>query len=161
MSTHPSDATTSSSPSLSEAPKGHPGHPGTSPSPTTSALPQPPDEAALEQFKNDVRMWLELDASIRQLQTSLRDRKKARNVLHERIMRFMGQHNIEDLNTRECRLRYKISYVRSSLSQQAIKERIQSFFNNTAVAQALQAAIFGVRERQERHSLLRLQPRGT
>jgi hypothetical protein len=120
-------------------------------------MPLPPDDVALEEFKNDVRMWLELDSSIRQLQASLKERRRAKTVLHQRIMRFMSQHNIEDLNTRECRLRYRISYVRASLSQQAIKERIQSFFEtNTTVAQSLQTAIFGARERQERHSLLRL-----
>jgi len=116
-----------------------------------------PDADALNDFKHDVRMWLELDNTIRRLQALLKERRHARMMLHERITRFMRDHNIEDLNTRECRLRYHVSYVRSPLSQQVIRDRINAFFQDNAhVAQALQGAVFGTRERKEQRSLRRL-----
>ncbi len=137
--------------------------------PATLALPtalmpssdaSSPDEDALNDFKNDVRMWLELDGTIRRLQTALKERRAARTALHDRITRFMNEFNIEDLNTREGRLRYHVTYVRTPLSQQVIRDRINSFFQNNAnIAQALQGAVFGVRERKEHRALRRLTSR--
>ncbi len=69
----------------------------------------------------------------------------------------MSQYNIEDLNTKDGRLRYRVTYVRSPLSHTAIKERISSYFaSDAAAAQELQGAVFGNRERAEKTSLRRL-----
>jgi len=110
----------------------------------------------LEEFKSDVRTWIELDDSIKTLQTSIKERKYAKKHLTNRIIEFMDHHDIEDLNTRSGRIRHKTTYVRTPLSQNIIKTRIESFFNsNEKVATDLLATVFN-RERSEKHSLRRI-----
>lgn len=115
------------------------------------------DDPELEAFKRDVRTWLELDDSIRRMQAAVRDRRAMRKQLTERVLGFMGRHNIEDLSTREARLRFRVHYVRKPLTHDVIKERIGSHFGgNPATAEAVVATVFANRERQETTSLRRL-----
>ena len=118
-----------------------------------------PDNMLLNEFKNDVRTWMELDNSIRRLQAAIKDRRAAKKLLSDRILQFMSRYNIEDLNTKDGNLRYKVTYVRTPLSQHAIKDRISTYFSaNAQVAQEVQGAVFGNRERTERPCLRRLKP---
>ena len=123
------------------------------------ALVATPENAMLDAFKNDVRTWMELDSSIRRLQAALKDRRAAKKALTERIVQFMGRYNIEDIDTRDGCIRYKMAYVRAPLSQTAIKDRISTYFSTDAqAANELQGALFGNRERAERPCLRRLRP---
>ena len=143
-------------------------------SPEARPPPRPPEgsDAVLEAFNQDVRTWLEIDGSIRSLQESIRERREAKRCLTERILAFMGRHNIEDLDTRGGRLRFQVSYVRAPLSQQAVRERIESYCSRsmsrdasvnasgeataTANAYELRDALLGDRERCERLHLRRI-----
>jgi hypothetical protein len=110
----------------------------------------------LDEFKSDVRTWIELDDSIKMLQISIKERKCAKTHLTNRIIEFMNRHDIEDLNTRSGRIRHKTSYVRTPLSQNTIKTRIESFFSSDdKTTTDLLAMVFN-RERNEKHSLRRL-----
>ena len=120
-------------------------------------VPVTPDGPVLDDFKNDVRTWMELDNSIRRLQHALKERKTAKKILTDRILNFMNRYNIEDLNTNEGCLRYKVTYVRPPLTQQGIKERISSYFEaNQDAARDLHVHVFGNRDRAEKMSLRRL-----
>ena len=59
------------------------------------------DTTSLESFKNDVRMWMELDNSIRRLQAAIKERREAKKIINARILDFMSKYKIDDLNTRE------------------------------------------------------------
>lgn len=115
----------------------------------------------LDEFKSDVRTWIELDDSIKMLQNSIKERKYHKKHLTNRIIEFMDHHDIEDLNTRSGRIRHKMTYVRTPLSQNTIKTRIESFFKAeeddkiTNMRNDLLAVVFN-RERNEKHSLRRL-----
>jgi hypothetical protein len=120
-------------------------------------VPHPPDDRELEAFKADVRIWLEVDTSIRQLREAARERREAKRALTSRILAFMTKHNIEDLSTRSGRLRAQVAYVRSPLSHQVIRSRIDNLYaSDAAAAQQLSGILFGNRERSERTSLRRL-----
>ena len=76
--------------------------------------------------------------------------RPSRNKHHHR-------HNIEDLHTRDGRLRYQVTFVRPTLRQRDIREKIADYFaENEAAAQAMSDAVFGGRERAQRVSLRRL-----
>ena len=132
--------------------------PSTPPAITGAIVSANPAGTSLDDFKNDVRTWVELDNSIRRMQSALKERRAAKNMLTERILGFMNRYNIEDLNTKDARLRYKTAYIRVPLSHQTIKDRISTYFgdNNARVAQELQGHLFGNRERSEKTSLRRL-----
>jgi hypothetical protein len=118
-----------------------------------------PDSRQLDAFKNDVRTWIEVDNSIRDMHAAIRDRRAAKKSLTDRILSFMEEFNIEDLNTKDGRLRYRMSYVRAPLSHASIKDRISNYFaSNASAAQEVHGAVFGNRERSEKLSLRRLKP---
>lgn len=83
------------------------------------------EDITLEQFKNYVKSWLEADAYIRKAKQLVKEKKKVKNKLSETIMRFMSKYNIEDLNTKEGRIRYKTTYVRKPVTQKELKEQVQ------------------------------------
>ena len=125
--------------------------------PPAAAMVEVPDDALLDAFKSDVRTWLELDNTVRRLQAALKERRAAKKQLTDRILGFMSRYNIEDLNTREGRLRYQVAVVKAPVTQVGIRDRISNYFSaNMPMAQALTQAIFGNRERAERASLRRL-----
>ena len=114
-----------------------------------------PTSAALEEFKNHVRLWLELDNSIRLLQQLARERRTYKKQLTEKIVTFMTRHNIDDLNTKEGRLVSKTSYVKRPLSQTTIRQRMESALTSEVPSEkcmAITSAVFS-RDRAERTSL--------
>lgn len=83
-----------------------------------------PSNEDLEDFKNKVRLWLDYDNTISKLKLALRERKKAQEALTDKIGAFMSRYNIEDLNTKQGKLRCKIVDVKVPLTQRVIKERL-------------------------------------
>lgn len=114
------------------------------------------DHALLEEFKNQVRTWWELDTAIKRLQAALKDRRAMQNTLGARILDFMRKHNIEDLNTKEGILRYKASFVKAPLSQKVVKTKLMEYFQQDQRAVDFLKKMFDERERVEKVSLRRL-----
>ncbi len=118
------------------------------------------DPAALSRFQNEVHLWVELDATIQRLRAALKERRAAKVLLQERIMRFMAQSEVNNVsvNSGNVRLRYRVAYTRAPLSHQVIRDRITAYLgNNPAVAQTLLNVAFA-RDRVERPCLRKLGP---
>ena len=148
-------ATTTTPPHSSTGP-----HPTTATSAATAAMARQLgiDQESLLQFQSEVHLWVELDRTIRRLQEALKERRTAKALLQDRIMRFMARSDVNDVSvdSGNVRLRYRVSYVRTPLSQQAIRDRITQYFaSNPGMAQTLNATVFA-RERTERHTLCKL-----
>lgn len=116
-----------------------------------------PDAAALEEFKSQVRIWLELDSSIKQLQQAARERRLYKQQLSSKILAFMNRFKIDDLNTKDGRLLCKTSVVKRPLSQALIKQRVEEALTSSAEVSnekcmAITSAVFS-RECAERTSL--------
>lgn len=114
------------------------------------------DHALLEEFKNQVRTWWELDTAIKRLQAALKDRRHLQTTLGARILDFMRKHNIEDLNTKEGILRYKASFVKAPLSQKVVKTKLMEYFQQDQRAVDFLQKMFDERDRVEKVSLRRL-----
>ena len=97
---------------------------------STEPIQELPDSVALEEFKNQVKIWMELENSIKQLQQLQRERKTFKNQLTEKILGFMARYNIDDLNTKDGRLLYKMSYVKKPLTRTTIRQRVESALSN-------------------------------
>lgn len=118
------------------------------------------DPTALTRFQNEVHLWVELDATIQRLRAALKERRAAKVLLQERIMRFMAQSEVNNVSvdSGNVRLRYRVAYTRAPLSHQAIRDRITAYLgNNPTVAQTLLNVAFA-RERVERPCLRKLAP---
>lgn len=121
-----------------------------------------PEDTALGSFRANVKTWMAIDNEIKRLEAALKEGKKAKKELTEKVMTFMSQYNVEDLNTRDGRLRYKVSSVMAPLSQKQIKERLVGFLQAKfpdaqaeRLEEELHTAVFN-RDRVEKVSLCRL-----
>lgn len=111
------------------------------------------DDITLEDFKNYVKKWLELDAYLKKALELVKEKKKQRNKLAEVITRFMCKYNIEDLNTKEGRIRCKTSYIREPVTQKVIKAKMTELLPER---KDIVTKIYDERPKHERLSLKRL-----
>lgn len=124
---------------------------------TSLVLAQPStDSISLEEFKNYVRKWLEIDNFIKKAQDVIKEKKKSRDDIAQLITRFMCKYNIEDLNTKEGRIRCKVNHVKAPINQKLIKQRINEYIDNEDKKQELLSKIYEEREVSEKVSLRRL-----
>jgi hypothetical protein len=114
------------------------------------------DEKIFEEFKNNVKTWIDIDTQVKRLRAAIAIRKRMQDELNEKILDFMNKHNIEDLNTREGVLRYKTSNVKAPLSQKTIKARITETFSHDTDTVDKIMQIFNTRESMQRSTLRRL-----
>ena len=120
-----------------------------------------PDNNLLEQFKNDVRIWIDTDNTIKKLQQAIKERNVIKKQITEKILRFMARYNIEDLNTRDgTKLRCKETLIKPSLTCKAIKERLEDNYTKTSSFEELSKAVFCELEPKKKQTLRRLKLKG-
>lgn len=121
-----------------------------------------PPGPLLEEFRNDVETWMEVDNSIRNLQSMLRERRSFKNRLTEKITSFMRKYDLSNLDLGNAGvIRSRKSHVKVPISQRSIKDGIEAYFsniNNITMGMQLLDTVFNERQRIERVSLRRCLP---
>jgi seryl-tRNA synthetase len=112
------------------------------------------DDISFEQFKGIVKKWLEIDSYIKKAQDLIKEKKKQRNKLSEAITKFMCKYDIEDLNTKEGRIRCKTTYVKKPISQKEAIQKIEDLLPSNG--KEIVNKIYEERPKQEKTSLRRL-----
>lgn len=116
-----------------------------------------PENISLEEFKNFVKKWLEYDNFIKRAQEAIKEKKQQQSKLSAIITKFMCKYNIEDLNTKEGRIRCKTSVVKAPVNQKLIKQRITDYFKeNEHQKNEIIHKLYEEREQVERVTLRRL-----
>jgi hypothetical protein len=87
-----------------------------------------PDD--LVSLQSDIRMWIEMNRTIAQLQSAIRDRRLARDVLYRRVVNFMRSINVDNLAIKsgDVRVQYRTAITRPAPKLAEIKDRIHSYF---------------------------------
>lgn len=123
---------------------------------------QEQNEEEMEEFKYQVRNWIKLDTEIKDISAKMRmlegerkRRKKVQEELSKRIMAFMKNNQIDELNSREGIIKSKTSMVKTSLSQKALQQRIMEVFGTDGQVEEKVKSIFENRQRVEKHRLTR------
>lgn len=102
-----------------------------------------PDNTILEEFKNQVRAWIEIDNQMRKLHIAMRERTTMKKSLTEKILKFMTKYNIEDLNTKDgSKLRYKVALVKPSMSKADLKAKLESNYDKARSVDELVKLVF-------------------
>lgn len=127
----------------------------TATSPDTARAQQLPTPEELEEFKNFVKTWIEVDNSIKKLQQAVRERNAIKKQITEKITSFMGKFNIEDLNTKEGKLRYRVTQVKVTPRPTTIKTKLLEYFSPDTSAEELTRKVFESDQIVEKHSLRR------
>lgn len=116
-----------------------------------------PENITLEEFKNFVKKWLEYDNFIKKAQEVIRDKRKTRDKISEIITKFMIKYNIDDLNTKEGRIRCKTTYKKVPANKKEVEKRITDYFQcDPNKKQEIISKIFEEKERVEKVGLRRL-----
>lgn len=129
----------------------------------TALVPYEEDNTQeLEEFKTQVKHWIKLDnevkdinAKIRLLDTERKQRKKIIELLSAKILQFMSSNEIDELNSKDGVLRYKRNYVKETLSQKQLIEKLKVEFNEVSNLNEKLTKIFKDRPKVEKMRLLR------
>lgn len=85
----------------------------------------------LNEFKNKVGSWLELDDQISSMEKKVRELKKIRNKkLEPEITEFMVKFNITDLNTSNGKLKCNARNTKKPLNKINIRENLCKVIND-------------------------------
>ena len=115
------------------------------------------ENISLDEFKSYVKKWLELDNFVKRAKEAIKEKKKAQDKLSQIITNFMCKYDIEDLNTKDGRIRCKTQTVKAPVSQKVIKQKITDYFkDNENDKQEFFKKVYEERETVEKVSLRRL-----
>ena len=123
---------------------------------TSKEMTESMNEALLEEFKSNVKQWLELDNQLKRLAAASKERRKKKDEINRSILEFMSKFNIEDLNTKDGIIRYRKTFVKEPLSQKTIKNKLEELFKDDQENFEKIEKIFTDREKIEKMSLRRL-----
>lgn len=138
-----------------------PAAPAAAAAPSAAAAP-PPEPAAggLAQFKGRVREFVAADTRAKELAAELRAVRKGLAEARDEVCAFMADNAIEDLHTREMRLKLHTADVKAPLRKGELDERVRAFFaGDDAAADDFMERVFRRRELVSKTSLRRLKPR--
>lgn len=93
------------------------------------------ENITLDEFKQIVKRWLDCDNYIKKAKEAIREKKTHKEKLGELISKFMCKYNIEDLNTKEGKIRYKTVNVKQPVSHKIVKQKIIEYFENDTAKQ--------------------------
>ena len=120
------------------------------------------DDESVTDFKNQVRVWIKIDNELKDINSKIklldnerRQRKKMISILSSRILEFMGTNEIDELNSREGVIKYKKSFIKATLTQKQIIEKLKEEFKTTDNAGDKINNVFKNREKVEKIRLLR------
>lgn len=116
-----------------------------------------PDNVSMEEFKQIVKKWFEIDNYVKRAQDLIKEKRAEKTKLSEVIVKFMCKYDIEDLNTKEGRIRCKNVSVKAPVSKQIVKQRIADYFGQDQEKQTeILQKIYEPGEKVEKVTLRRL-----
>lgn len=81
-------------------------------------------------FKANVSTWLEIDSEIMKLQSALKELKKKKKEKESHVTSFMLTYNINDLNTKEGKIKCNSRNVKKPLNKHNIRENLCKVFTD-------------------------------
>lgn len=124
------------------------------------SAPEPPTEEQREEFRRTVKTFFKTYDDEKDLRRRATELASIRKRLEEAIVVFMRRFDIEDVDTREGKLRCIKCTTRGAPNRADMEERIRVFFGeDTNAAEALRGNLFERKEAVERTALRRIAPR--
>lgn len=116
-----------------------------------------PENITLEEFRNIVKKWINVDNSIKKDREILKKKISIKNDIENIITQWMIKYDIEELNTKEGKIRCKKVVSKQPVAQKRIKETINDYFKNEEETRIqLMNKIYGTRNIVEKVGLRRL-----
>ena len=110
-------------------------------------------------FKEEVKLWLRLDYEIKKLNDAIKERKNKKKEITPKLLDFMENHNINDLNTADGNLKFQKSLRSKPLSKKYLLDRLGDFYKNHQKGEKVVNFIYNNREKTEISNLKRVYPK--
>lgn len=127
---------------------------------TALIVPNYPTGEVLEEFKDAVRAFVEIDTTIKKLQLLLKERNVVKKTLSKSILTFMSTYDIDDLNTAHGKIRYKVKTSKVGLTKKQIKEKLAESVGDNISDEYIEQ-VFNTRVDKTRQVLQRLKTNTT
>jgi hypothetical protein len=114
------------------------------------------DNYEFVQFKENVKEWLNIDDDIITLQNAIKDRKKRKNDLTPKIMSFMDEYKINDLNTKNGKIKFTKSLYTKPLNKNYLISKLADYLRDANKAEKATMFIMENREKMEKSQLRRV-----
>lgn len=114
-----------------------------------------PTQQEMDEFKNYVKAYIEVDNAVKKLQGAIRERNGLKKQISQKITQFMSKFNIEDLNTNDGKLKYRVSKVKVPVRPKEAKVKLLEYFSTETSAEELAKKVFESDSTVEKHSLRR------
>lgn len=108
------------------------------------------------EFKKNVKDWITLDDDIIKLQRAIKERKTKKNEITPKIMEFMNQYEINDLNTNDGKLKFTKSLQTKPLNKQFLIARLGDFFKDFNKGEKAATFLLENRDKEEKFKLRRV-----
>jgi len=101
----------------------------------------------LQNFKEEVKTWIQLDNEIQEYEKKIKELKKRRNKeLEPSITTFMVTHNISDLNTGTGKIKCTPRNTKQTLNKIYIEENLKKVIQDDNIIQQAMDNILNNRE---------------
>ena len=124
--------------------------------PGSGAQATPAPVMDLADFKTKVKNFVDVQSQITAMAADLKKLRQEGRDLHDAICDFMGDNDIEDLHTKNMRLKLKTSNVKLPLKKEQLRERVKEFLGDEEQATDFFVKVYDTRDSVQRKSLRRL-----
>jgi hypothetical protein len=97
-------------------------------------------------FKHNIKNWLDIDSKILELQSEIKQLRKAKKELEPTLTLFMIHNNITDINTDNGKLKCSEKITRSGLTSKHIRENLSKVLQNEQITEKAMEQILNNRE---------------
>lgn len=106
----------------------------------------------LKTFKDTVKNYIAIDNKISKLQEAIKVLRKEKTNLSTNILDFMTNHDIEDLNTNNGKIKKTVNYVKKPLNKHILQSKLNEFFKDDTQAGKL-LELLNTREKTQKVKL--------
>ena len=110
----------------------------------------------IEEFRKKVKEWIDCDNQINEFNNKIKEIKKKKNDLNLEILEFMKDNNIEDISTKQCKLKTYTSTTQKGISKDYINTKLKNFLKDDDKASELTKIILTEREKKTTTKLKRI-----
>jgi hypothetical protein len=108
------------------------------------------------EFKNNVKEWITLDDDITTLQKAIKARKTKKDDLTPKILDFMKNNKVNDLNTNDGSIKCMKSTYTKPLNKKYLISRLGDFFKDLSKGEKVAGFILDNRDKEEKFRIKRV-----
>lgn len=108
------------------------------------------------EFKNNVKEWITLDDDITTLQKAIKIRKSKKDELTPKILDFMKDNKVNDLNTNDGSIKFMKSTYTKPLNKKYLISRLGDFFKDLSKGEKVAGYILDNRDKEEKFRIKRV-----